>query len=140
MSIHRTHELTCPQCGNQQTATVWETVNVTMHPEMKEEVIQQRVNVFLCAECGEDIFVDISFLYNDMESRFCVRYISRTEMGDPNSYVQFKKDGSLSLVGPAREIAEASGGGYMFQPHCVFSMREVAAYVLFRDLCEEFGV
>ncbi len=139
MSIHRPLELTCNLCRARQTVTVWETVNVMLDPEMKDVVLEQRVNMFACEGCGEPLFVDINFLYNDMEKRFCVRYVSKSEMGNPDSYSQFKKDGSLSLAGPAREMAEASGGGYMFHPHCVFSMREVAAYVLFRDLCEEYG-
>lgn len=139
MSIKRPREITCQHCGKRQIVTVWETVNATMNPEMKEVVTDMRMNVFPCAKCGEVITVDISLLYNDMDKRFCVRYISHNEMGDASTYKQFKKDGSLSLDGPARQLAEASGGGYMFHPHCVFSMREVAAYVLFRELCEEYG-
>jgi hypothetical protein len=139
MSIKRPLEVTCNLCRARQTVTVWETVNVMLDPEMKDEVVEQRVNVFACEGCGEELTVDINFLYHDMQRKFCVRYLSHTEMGDQNTYAQFKKDGSLSLAGPAREMAEASGGGYMFHPHCVFSMREVAAYVLFRDLCEEYG-
>lgn len=139
MSIKRPLEVTCNLCRARQTVTVWETVNVTMNPEMKDAVTELRMNVFPCVRCGEDLTVDINFLYNDMQKRYCVRYLSQTEMGDESTYAQFKKDGSLSLDGPARQIAEASGGGYMFHPHCVFSMREVAAYVIFRELCEEYG-
>ena len=97
-------------------ATVWETVNVTFHPEMKEVVTDMLVNVHSCERCGEDVTIDINFLYNDMQKRFCVRYLSRSEMSDENTFSQFKKDGSLALSGPARAIAEASGGGYMFHP------------------------
>ena len=139
MSIKRPLEVTCQLCRARQTVTVWETVNVTLNPEMKDAVTELRMNVFPCTRCGEEITVDINFLYHDMDKRFCVRYISHTEMGDQNTYAQFKKDGSLALDGPARQMAEASGGGHMFHPHCVFSMREMAAYVLFRDLCEEYG-
>jgi len=139
VSIKRPLEVTCQQCGKRQTVTVWETVNVTMNPEMKDAVTDLRVNIYPCAGCGEELTVDINFLYNDMQKKFCVRYLSQMEMGDENTFDQFRKAGSLSLSGPARQMAEASGGGYMFHPHCVFSMREVAAYVLFRELCEEYG-
>lgn len=139
MSIKRPLEVTCNLCHARQTVTVWETVNVTMNPEMKEAVTDLRMNVSPCVRCGEEITIDINFLYHDMQKNFCVRYLSQTEMGDENTFAQFKKDGSLSLAVPARQMAEAAGGGYMFHPHCVFSMREVAAYVIFRDLCEEYG-
>jgi hypothetical protein len=139
MSIKRSLEITCQQCRTRQMATVWETVNVTMNPEMKEAVTDLAVNVHPCVRCGDEITIDISFLYNDMQKRFCVRYLSRTEMSDQNTFAQFRKDGSLSLDGPARAMAEASGGGYMFQPHCVFSMQELAMYVIFRELCQEYG-
>lgn len=139
MSIKRPREITCQQCGKRQTVTVWETVNVMLDPEMKDEVIEQRVNVFACTGCGEELTVDISFLYNDMLRRFRVQYLNRVHMGSPEYYNHLNKDGTLAVQGIAREMAEKSGGDYLFRPHYVFSMREVAAYVVFRDLCEEYG-
>lgn len=139
MSIKRPLEVTCQLCSAKQTVTVWETVNTILDPEMKAELIEQRVNVFECIGCGEPLTVDISFLYHDMERRFTVQYLNEIHTSSPEYYTNLLKDGSIAAKGREHEFVTKSTGEYLLHPHYVFSMQEMATYILFRDLCQEFG-
>ncbi|MGB3524775.1 MAG: CpXC domain-containing protein [Flavobacteriales bacterium] len=139
MSNDRALTVACPQCEKQQTIIVWDAVNVLEEPDMKEEVLEQRVNMFVCTGCGKPITVDMPFLYHDPEQRFVVQYVTAEEAGSPEYYEYLYKDGTVVMEEEAMEAAERSGGQYLLLPHQVFSMRELAAYVVFRDMCEEYG-
>ncbi len=138
MSIKRIEEISCPACGQVQRMLVWSTVNA-MDPAAAQLVRDQRVNVFHCEQCGHEDFVDESLLFHDMEQRYCIQYVSRADMGSPGYYANISKRGTVILDPLSQRIVDRKGESYFNHPHFVFSMREMAAYIVFRDLCSEYG-
>jgi hypothetical protein len=69
MSKPNQNNITCRQCGWQQDFTVWESLNVTMHPERKGELLRGELTRFTCSKCGWATEVVYPLLYHDMEAK-----------------------------------------------------------------------
>ncbi|MBI3944592.1 MAG: hypothetical protein HY321_01610 [Armatimonadetes bacterium] len=66
MSIEREYTLTC-SCGRMFHADLYDTVNVTAEPELRQSILQGRLNVVQCPRCHRECYVDKPFLYHDMD-------------------------------------------------------------------------
>ena len=66
MSIEREYTLTC-SCGRMFHADLYDTVNVTAEPELRESIVEHRLNVVECPRCHRRSYVDKPFLYHDMD-------------------------------------------------------------------------
>lgn len=138
MSIKRFEEMSCPACGHEQRMLVWSTVNA-IDPKAAKMVREQRVNVFHCEQCAHEAFVDESILYHDTENRYCIQYVSRSAMENLDFYATLSKKATVIMDALSQRILDSKGETYFNHPHFVFSTREMAAYIVFRDLCAEYG-
>lgn len=66
MSIEREYTLICA-CGRMFHANLYDTVNVTADPELRQSILQGRLNVVQCPRCHRESYIDKPFLYHDME-------------------------------------------------------------------------
>ena len=66
MSMSATNTVTCPQCQHEQDFTVWQSMNVTLDPELKEQLLSGELNAFICQKCAEKTSVAYDTLYHDM--------------------------------------------------------------------------
>ena len=66
--------LKCPKCGEKVNITIWNTLNITLNPELKEELFQGRINIFHCQKCKFVVQFPNTFMYHDMKRKFCVMY------------------------------------------------------------------
>ncbi|CAN5697528.1 hypothetical protein BH09VER1_BH09VER1_04810 [soil metagenome] len=139
MSLARTTKLTCPECSHEQEMEIWTSVNVSIHPHLKEKVMKLLLNVFICEKCDHHAHVDTSFLYHDMQARYCVQYVAREDMESPKFYENLSKQGTLVFDLPTSESVTVSGNDYFFRPHFVFSVKELPLYIAFRELCGLLG-
>jgi len=64
MSMRKIERVRCP-CGNEFEAELWNAINVTEDPELKELVIASDVNVVCCPECGTMFYAEHFLLYQD---------------------------------------------------------------------------
>lgn len=78
MSSHETIQVTCPKCQQVQPFENWHSVNVTLHPELRERVLAGDLFTLACTKCGQETTVEKALLYNDMERHFMV-CLSRDE-------------------------------------------------------------
>lgn len=53
-------------CGNEFDIKIYKSVNVSVHPELIDEVKNRRVNGFECEKCGRKVELLYTFIYNDM--------------------------------------------------------------------------
>jgi predicted RNA-binding Zn-ribbon protein involved in translation (DUF1610 family) len=60
------HEIECPECGLKQKVNIYESVNVTHDPDLKEELLQGKINIFKCHKCGHQSIINNPLLYHDM--------------------------------------------------------------------------
>jgi hypothetical protein len=125
------HELTCPQCGNTQEVTVWDSLNVSIDPELRNRLFNADINIFKCESCDNKAIINVPLLYLDMNRQYCVQYYPPEAIEDDNFLAQFTPDGKWNF----RDIPEIVNNdlNYMGDPHIVFSLFEMIQYIKFRD-------
>lgn len=72
MSKCRTEKVVCPHCKNERERVVLESINVDLHPEMREKVRDLSCFAWTCPICGKTSLVIDPCLYHDMANQFMV--------------------------------------------------------------------
>lgn len=67
--MSRMHEekVCCPKCGSEGTALVFDSVNVSVDPTLKELVLEGRLTEFRCHACDAVSGLEYNLLYHDMD-------------------------------------------------------------------------
>jgi len=145
MTKRRRELLKCPDCGRNEEVELFESINVTLHPELKKKLFNCEINVFNCSHCGFRAFVPLSLMYHDMESKICVQYYPEEILETEDIYKFFTEDGKLKLKTENVEewkelvdIMEQNMPEYIRALHVVFDMRELVRYVYFRERLAEY--
>jgi hypothetical protein len=131
MTIQTSRSYHCPKCGHPQEFTLWQSLNVTLNPELKERLFHGQINVFTCDSCNFASFIDYPLLYHDMDRTFCIQYYPVAALEDEDFFKIFRKNGTLNLNMPS--------GHYLENPHLVFDMHEMLRYIIFRERIFEVG-
>jgi len=79
MSISKMAKIKCPACRKEGKFEVWESVNVTLQPELRNRILNRNLFTYVCPHCKHTIFVSYSCLYHDMERKFMVYLINKDE-------------------------------------------------------------
>ena len=69
--------LTCPSCGYHGEYKMYDSVNVTLEPKLREKVLSGTIFDWVCPHCGESISIRYNMLYHDMDRGFQVYYSPR---------------------------------------------------------------
>lgn len=75
MSSYYVERITCPQCEYEAEFLVWNSINTTLDPDMKQKVRSGELFRFTCPECGYEVEVDYATLYHQMEDRVMIYYV-----------------------------------------------------------------
>lgn len=67
--------ITCPECNHQSGFTTYQSINATLDPKLKQQIIDWELFKFYCLNCGEPRLVCYETLYHDMEHRLMLYYI-----------------------------------------------------------------
>ncbi|MBR3057844.1 MAG: CpXC domain-containing protein [Clostridiales bacterium] len=59
-------DLTCRKCGKKSKVQLRACVNVSLHPEEKEQILNGSFFKFTCPDCGEQVSIMYPCLYDDM--------------------------------------------------------------------------
>ncbi len=129
MSISHATEMRCPECGSKHKVRIWKSMNVTIDPEAKADLLHDRINLFSCKDCNFEGVVPVDLLYHDMEKRFCVWLFPFQRLENKDFLDGFTDNGQLKSV----ELQVGDMHHYLNNPHIVFSMEELVRYVMFRD-------
>lgn len=66
MSLVRKEILKCPKCGAENQFRFYDSVNVSLDPELKEKVLNTSLFKMKCSKCGSETVVRYDLLYHDM--------------------------------------------------------------------------
>lgn len=135
MSIKKEHELTCPNCGHKQKVMIWSAVNVTLDPAVRTKVFDGEINLFDCEKCKHQSYVEIPFLYHDMDRKFAVHYFPKPSIKKVDFLNKFNEKGLLTTEedGLNFDIPE-----YLREVHVVFDMNELVTYAVFREMLYDY--
>jgi hypothetical protein len=72
--MSRNHEepIRCASCNAQQDFTVWESINVTVDPHLKQSLLNGDLTTFRCKRCGNEAHVAYNCLYHDMDNSLAI--------------------------------------------------------------------
>lgn len=65
---------TCPSCKKESKFVKYDSVNVTLQPELREKVLSGTIFDWVCPYCGETLSIRYNLLYHDMDRAFQVYY------------------------------------------------------------------
>ena len=133
MSLHKLETIPCPNCQQLQETTVWQSLNVSVDPEEKQNLFAGKINTFECSKCECTEFIDVPFDYHDMELKFYVRYIPFDTIEDSGTLNSFSENGFPST----EDFEHMELPDYMRTMHIVFHMGELVRYVFFREALAE---
>nr|WP_290668902.1 CpXC domain-containing protein [Ardenticatena sp.] len=67
--------ITCPQCRQPFTATVYDVIDVGQNPTLKESFLEGKVNSVTCPHCGMQGMLAIPFAYHDPQKELLLIYL-----------------------------------------------------------------
>lgn len=79
MSMEQKQVLKCPKCGTENEFTMWQSLNTSLNPEMKQQLISGELFQMKCKECGEVTNVNYPILYHDMENKLMLQFVGSDE-------------------------------------------------------------
>lgn len=74
MSIEYQEKVCCPGCHHEQAVTIWESINVNLDPYARQDLLNCKINSFVCESCGDRIVIPAVLMYHDMTRQFLVQY------------------------------------------------------------------
>jgi predicted RNA-binding Zn-ribbon protein involved in translation (DUF1610 family) len=141
MSLERTIQVPCPECGHEQPMRIWETITAPINPEARADLLEGRLHRFECASCGEVAQLAAPLLYHDLERRFLAQYLP-FEAIDDEFLQQFNHEGEerFALVGFEGSPLDPNDPrtAYFSRPHFVFDLDELVRYVRFREALHDY--
>lgn len=89
MSEKQPYSIKCPKCGESQEAELYESVNVTREPDLREKLMTNKINEVVCKSCNFSFRVDKPFLYIDQENMVLIYLIPAEQDQYDNGEDQF---------------------------------------------------
>lgn len=83
-----TQKVPCPKCQTENEVLLWEKVNVTMQPDLKEKLFLGTLNFLKCENCNHETRVDIPIIYHDMDKKFFIHFAPEYPMDKEEELVE----------------------------------------------------
>ena len=74
MSLNAKQTIKCPKCGQMHEVTVWNSITVSDSPDLKEDLLKGRVNIFNCSACHHKALMPVPLLYHDEEKKLMISF------------------------------------------------------------------
>jgi hypothetical protein len=81
MSVSRSYPIRCPKCSTEFEAVLHDSINRQENPELREALLENRVNTAVCPGCAFGFRVDKDLLYHDPENRFMIYWNAAGDAG-----------------------------------------------------------
>lgn len=73
-------DVTCQACLFKEVVPVFTAVNVTMDPDLRDMIFEDKLNRFTCPNCGKSNVLPVNLMYHDMDLKFAVWFTPEGEM------------------------------------------------------------
>ena len=87
MSINIKQQVKCPKCGQMSDVTVWQSVTAQDSPDLKEDILKGKLNMFGCPSCGQAALMPNPLLYTDPGKKLMITFAPCSD--DAAKAVQF---------------------------------------------------
>jgi len=118
MTLIRTEKIYCKGCGKGLYANIYDSINVTLNPEMKEMIIKGEINTFVCDYCKTIKRISSRLFYHDMTNNMIISVNPTGKKSDRGELLNELK----GKIIPFKSMSN-SRVGYIFDE--VFSLDEL---------------
>ncbi len=91
----------CPKCGKKQSFEAYSSINVTLHPELKEKLLDGSIFRFKCVDCQEEASILYPCLYHDMEKKLMIQLCPPYQIQD---YINFLEEFTANFNNQFKEV------------------------------------
>lgn len=74
MSLNLKQNVKCPECGQMSEITVWNSITVKDSKDLKQDLLQGKINMFHCPSCSHTALMPTPMLYHDEEKRLMISF------------------------------------------------------------------
>jgi hypothetical protein len=71
----QTVEINCPNCQTRFPVQLYNVVDVTQQPELKQQLLSGQLNLAVCTNCGTATMLSTPLIYHDLEKQLCLVFI-----------------------------------------------------------------
>lgn len=96
MSINTKKQIKCPSCGTLSEMTLWQSVTAIDSPDLKDDILKGKVNIFRCASCGASALVPVPLLYHDAEKQLMISFSPCEEKDKMHLFNEVREASRLS--------------------------------------------
>lgn len=75
MSINTKRSIKCPQCSHFEEMTVWNSITADDSPDLKQDLLSGKINVFVCGNCSAKALVPEPLLYSDHAKKLMISFM-----------------------------------------------------------------
>lgn len=75
MSLNTQEQIRCPKCSSLNNVTLWQSLTVADSPDLKDELLNGRLNMLICTECGAKALVPTPLLYRDDQKKLIISFL-----------------------------------------------------------------
>jgi hypothetical protein len=133
----KSNRLGCPECNREQATEIYNSVNVSVDPHLRNRLFNAEINVFHCRYCNHSAFLNLPLMYHDTQRRICIQFYPPELLDDPEFLGEFTPDGLPD--NPMSKLMHNSRASYLTEPHVVFDMMEMLRYIQFRERLYEIN-
>jgi hypothetical protein len=130
LSKKGTLEIECTECGAEGYLEGWASINASLNPELKDKLLEGKLHVYQCDQCGASVHISAPLLYHDMDKEFMVQFYP---FGMTESYRVLNNFDRHAKLNANWDSITESIPEYMSNIHVVFSMNELVRYITFMD-------
>ena len=129
-SIPQILPVTCPYCRAKFAAPIQRVLDVGQEPKLKVALLQGRLNVATCPQCGNTGMLNAPFIYHDPEKELALCFVP-TELGltgtDQQKLIGDLTNAVLNSLPPEKRK------GYLLQPKIFLSLQGLLDTILQAD-------
>lgn len=71
----QTVEINCPNCGTRFPVQLYNVVDVSQQPELKQHLLSGQLNLAVCTNCNTATMLSTPLVYHDLEKQLCMVFI-----------------------------------------------------------------
>jgi len=72
MSKFKLEQVSCPRCNHTQEVRTWDSINVTLNPQLRVDLFANKINTTTCGNCQYHSTIGKDLLYHDMQMRVMI--------------------------------------------------------------------
>ncbi|MDI9498313.1 MAG: CpXC domain-containing protein [Bacillota bacterium] len=92
--------VTCPFCASDEEVVIWDVLDVSADPDLKERLLTKRCQVLECQNCGEESILARPLVYVDPEARLLLVWrpeLAEFEETEPDTPLDGRPESLLNL-------------------------------------------